>query len=1174
MKPTDFVHLHNHTEYSLLDGMIKISDDKGRPSEFLKNLAAQGGGAMAITDHGNMYGALDFYFSAKAVDILPIIGCEVYVAKGSRKEHNDRKENGHMTLLASDFEGYQNLMSIVSDAYTDGFDAKPRTDSEMLAKYAKGIIALSGCIQSHTAKAAAAGNIKRATELATQYRDMFGAENFYLELMDHQIPEETAAMKGLLEVSHLTGIPVVATNDCHYYKKDDWQVHEVHLCISTGSTLDDPKRFKMSTHELYFKSPEEMKQLFSHTPEAISNTVRIAERCHVEVPYGKSILPHFDIPKEFGPISTEDYLRMLCLEGIKKKMGEQIPRQYMDRLDFELSVINQMGFPSYFLIVRDFINYSRTHGIPVGPGRGSGAGSLVAYSLDITRVDPLKNGLLFERFLNPDRVSMPDLDIDFSDEGRARAIEYVRNKYGAANVAQIITFGTIKAKLAVKDVARVLGFPPSESNRLTKLIPNSLDATIPNSLATVPELQEAIKDPAIKRLFDYAEKLEGLKRHTGVHAAGILVTRERVSKYTPLAKGSRDVLTTQYEGNTLVKLGLLKIDFLGLRTLTVIDTAVELIKKLRGVDLDIQKIPLDDPKSYELLVAGRTTGVFQLESRGMKELVRALKPNQFSDISALVALYRPGPMQSGMHTMFVDRKHGRQKITYDHPLLEPILKETYGTMIYQEQVMEASKSLAGFTPGKADSLRKAMGKKNVEAMQKAREDFMNGCKKKNISEKLAKKIFDQMAEFAGYGFNKSHSVAYALVAYQTAYLKANYPTEFMTAALTSEIGHNAIGSDDKENKIVTYLNESRDMGIEVRGPDIQHSESPFSVEDLDKGMGSIRFGLTAVKNVGTEAARSIVQARVDGGPFKSLADLCSRIDQRQANKKTLESLVKAGALDCFKPDADSPEEARSQLLAELETAMSAAAELKDQRESGQGSLFGMDEQITAAPQTVNGEEIKPLTERDMLNAEKEVLGFYLSGHPLARYQTHLKMTDSVPIEDIACGKMTGTVRTAGLIVQLKKRQTKKKETWAQFTLEDMTDSISVNVFPKNFARLGGNIQPNTIVIISGKINCEEEGSEPEIFADDVTPLSSALSRYARNVTLLFSTALEEKKLRALSGLLDASKGSTPLYLKLTAPDKRTALVETGRCVETSQDFLDSVEKILGPQSWMVETAKS
>jgi len=1179
MKPAEFIHLHNHSEYSLLDGMLKIANDKGGASEFLKSLAQKGVPALALTDHGNMYGAVDFYFSAREAGIRPIIGLEAYVAKGKRTVDNERRLNGHMTLLARDFEGYQNLMAISTSSFTEGFHYSPRIDLELLQQHSKGIIALSGCLQSHVAQQCLNGNIDEACRLAVQLRDMLGEGNYYIELMDHGIPEEQQAMKGLLEVAKRTGIPVVATNDCHYPRREDWEVHDVHLCISTGRTLDDPDRLRMTTRELYFKSAEEMAQLFAHTPEAVSNTLKIAERCAFEIPHGKFILPSFDVPASEGGLTAAQYLEKLCLAGLKRKLECEIPQKYMERLRYELDIIIKMGFPSYFLIVSDFIEWSRANGVPVGPGRGSGAGSIVAWSLDITRVDPITNSLLFERFLNPDRVTMPDLDIDFADEGRARVIEYVRRKYGAQNVAQIITFGTIKAKLAVKDVARAMAFTPVEANSLSKLIPNSPDATIYSAIQTVPELQKAISaDPRVKKLFDFAQRMEGLKRHTGVHAAGIVITREAVSKYSPLAVGSREIVTTQYEGETLVKLGLLKMDFLGLRTLTVIENAVEMVKKLRGIEIDIQKIPLDDAKTYELLTAGKTTCVFQLESRGMRELVRNLKPTQFSDISALVALYRPGPMQSGMHEMFVDRKHGRKKITYDHPLLEPILQETYGTMIYQEQVMEAAKRLAGFTPGEADGLRKAMGKKNVDAMQKMRDKFMKGCHARNISEKLAGKIFDQMAEFAGYGFNKSHSVAYALVAYQTAWLKANYPAELMTAALTSEIGHNAIGSEDKENRLVTYLDDAKDMGLAVLAPDAQHSLKAFSIEKTADGKDAIRIGLSAVKNVGDEAAGAIVEARGKGELFTTLDELCARIHCRAANKKTFESLAKAGALDGLYPGVPK-EEARARMADEIDSALSAASDLHDEAQSGQASLFG-GEHLSACIAPKRGGSlgpVKPLSEHVLLANEKEVLGFYMSGHPLVRYRAQLKMAGPLTIEQIKEGRQPGLVRVAGLIDKVQKKQSKKtKEPWAQFELEDLTDSISVNVFPKKFKELAGNIAPNTIVVVSGKLNIEDgdENSAPEIFADDIIPLFEAMTRYGRFLKLNIPHGIEEEQLKALHKVLAHTRGGIPVYLYVNTHQKQPVLILSESMVMITEKLLEDIEKILGPHSWLVETSKA
>ncbi|MFH1618466.1 MAG: DNA polymerase III subunit alpha [bacterium] len=1175
MKSAGFIHLHNHTEYSILDGMLRVSDGDNHPSEFLRHLAAKNIPAMAITDHGNMYGAAEFYFMASELGIRPIIGCEVYVARDSRTDRNPQKETGHMTILARDYEGYQNLMEIVSRAFLEGYYHAPRIDTELLAQHAKGLIALSGCLKSHIARRCADGRLEEAEKLACGYRDILGKENFYLELMDHGIAEEQAAMKGLLEISKRTGIPVVATNDCHYPKKEDWEAHDAHMCISTGSLLDDARRMRMSTHEFYFKSPEEMIQLFSHSPQALASTMEIAERCHVKLPTDKLYLPHFEVPAAFAGMDQDRYLEHLCLEGLKAKLGGKIPPEYAERLKFELSVIARMGFASYFLIVTDFINHARSQNIPVGPGRGSGAGSLVAFSLDITRIDPIVNGLLFERFLNPDRKSMPDLDIDFSDEGRPRVIEYVRKKYGEANVAQIITFGTIRAKSAVKDVGRVMGVPLPEVEKIAKLIPSAPDSTVYKALRTVPELQEAAKDPATKKLLELAQKLEGLRRHTSVHAAGMVITREAVTKYVPLAnRNTKDVVTTQYAGEILPRLGLLKVDFLGLRTLTVIENVSAMVRKRHKPDFDIYKASLDDKKTFDFLLSARSTGIFQLESAGMRDLIRSLKPTVFSDISALVALFRPGPMQSGMLDLFVERKNGRQKIVCDHPMLEPILRDTYGTIVYQEQVMEIAKKLGNFSPGDADELRKAMGKKNPEVMEKARGRFAEGCRANGIQARLATKIFDQMAQFAGYGFNKSHSVAYALVAYQTAYLKANYPLEFMTALLTSEIGHSAIGSEDKENKLVTYLDEARDMGLDILPPDVQRSFRDFAIEKDRSDKECIRFALSAIKNVGEEVVNSIVAAREEGGDFKSLKDFCCRIDTRQANKKVLESLAKAGAFDSVYPGL-KPEESRAIALSELETEAEAAGMAREERERGQGMLFNETQRGTHASGRKK-KDFVPLSEHVLLKDEREVLGFYLSGHPLGRLQRQLEMIATHPIDKIPAGSGS-MVRLAGMITQVKKMVSKKSnQPWARVEFEDLTGSVAVLAFPKTYNKFSEKLAPNRMTVVVGKVSVRPDTNPPqtEIFAEEVLGLYDALSRWGRNLILSISrtAAHEELQLAGLKTVLAKHPGCTPVYFRLETASHGPAIVETGERVAVSEALITDIEKTLGDRTWLIESA--
>ena len=809
MQP-EFVHLHNHSEYSLLDGLIRLSDRSGGPSSTLEALAKQKTRAFALTDHGNMYGAIELYKNCSQVGIVPIVGCEMYFSKGSRFDRgHSQKDNCHLTVLARNLEGYQNLMLLVSKGYSEGYYYDPRIDKELLAKHSKGLIVLSGCLKSETSQHILSGNLVEAEKLCAWFKNTLEPDCFYLEIMDHGIDKQRQVLKALLEIHSRTNIPLIATNDCHYAHPADHEAHDARVCISTGRKLADTDRLKFETHHFHLKTPEEMHKLFSFSPQSLTNTLKVAEMCHLKIPMDQLMLPQFEVPDGF---TQDSYLESLCIEGLKKYVGD-ISLAYQGRLNYELSVIRKMGFSGYFLIVWDFIRYARTQNIPVGPGRGSGAGSLVAYALKITSIDPLQHRLLFERFLNPDRKSMPDLDIDFADTGRDRVIAYVREKYGADNVAQIITFGSLGARLVIRDVARVMGLPISEADRIAKMIPSGPNVTINETLQTNPDFKEAVKNPQIKKLIELAMKLEGLKRHTGVHAAGTVITKEPVVKYSPLAKGVHsEVTTTQYDGDALSKLGLLKIDFLGLRTLSIIADAVSLIQKRGHKDFDIEKIPTEDSKTFELLRSAKALGIFQLDSQGMRDLLHRLKPTGFDDIVSLIALFRPGPMQSGMLDLFVERKHGRKKMSYAHAFLEPILKETYGCVVFQEQVMEIAKKLANFTPGQADNLRKAMGKKIPVEIEKMRGDFVSGAAKHAIPKTTADKIYDQLVEFGGYGFNKSHSAAYGLVAYQTAYLKANYPLEFMTALLSSEIGHSTVQVEGKENKLVVYIDEAERMG--------------------------------------------------------------------------------------------------------------------------------------------------------------------------------------------------------------------------------------------------------------------------------------------------------------------------------------------------------------------------
>ncbi|MFB0528249.1 MAG: DNA polymerase III subunit alpha, partial [bacterium] len=960
MEHSDFVHLHLHTEYSLLDGACRIRDNRGAPGNLIQRASQYRMPALGITDHGNMFGAIEFYQACVNSGIKPIMGCEIYVAPQSRyvKEGSGISEAAnHLIILAKDRTGYKNLMKLVSIGYLEGFYYRPRVDKEVLKDYCKGLVCLTGCLKSEVSQAILNDDYDKAKKAISFYGEIFGKQNLYLELIDNGISEQKKVCRELIKLGKEMKIPLAATNDCHYVDKADAYVQEILLCIGTGKTLDDPSHLKFSTEEFYFKSPQEMKQIFSEIPQAIKSTIEITEKCSLQLDFETMHLPEYKVPENYN---LDEYLRNLCEGGLKKRYTKVTP-DICRRLDYELSVISQMGFASYFLIVWDFIEYAKHQKIMVGPGRGSGAGSLVAYLLGITELDPLKYGLLFERFLNPGRKSMPDLDIDFADNGRDRVIDYVKEKYGEKNVAQIITFGTMWARAVVRDTGRVLNVPLLEVDGIAKLIP--FGETIQGALQLVPELKRRYDtDGVVRNLLDTAQKIEGIKRHTGVHAAGIVITPGEMVNYVPLAKSSKKMVTTQYEDSALIRLGLLKIDFLGLRTLTVIDEALKLIsKRTKEAPQEPSDIPLDNRKTYKLLAEAKSAGVFQLESAGMRDLLRKLKPTEFSDVIALVALYRPGPIGSGMVDEFVARKHKRAKINYEHPSLEPILKDTYGVILYQEDVMRIATELAGFTPEQADVLRQAMGKKIPTEIERQRESFVKGAAKKEISTGKANRIFDAMVKFGGYGFNKSHASAYALLAYQTAWLKANYPLEYMTVLLSSEM--------EDTDKIVEYISESHQMGITVLPPSVDKSFSEFRIEN-----GAIRFGLLAIKNVGQAAIDSIVRARVSGGAFRSLYDFCVRVDSRLVNRRAIESLIKAG---CF----DSLGQPRAQFFKGLDLILEKASRAQKERLSGQTSFLGLVdstlEEVEELPPSKEWEENK------LLAYEKEVLGFYITGHPLA-----------------------------------------------------------------------------------------------------------------------------------------------------------------------------------------------
>jgi len=1143
MSHSDFIHLHLHTQYSLLDGACRIP-------EILAIAKSHKMDSLAITDHGNMFGAIEFYLEARKAGIKPIIGCEVYVAPKSRLDKSGsgiEDAANHLILLARNETGYQNLIKLVSIGYLEGFYYRPRIDKEVLIQHADGLIGLSACLKGEVAWLIQQKRFNDALKAAENYQNIFGKDNFYLEMQPNSIPEQKIVNEALIKISKELSIPLVATNDVHYPTKDKAEAHEALLCIQTQATLDDPKHMRFQTSEFYFRPPEEMKECFKDCPEAIKNTLEIAQRCNLELDFTQMHLPKYSPPEGKN---KEEFLLELCEKGLKDK-GLAGNSEAQARLEHELKIIKHMGFISYFLIVWDFIAYAKSQGIPVGPGRGSAAGSLVSFLLGITDLNPLKYGLLFERFLNPDRLGLPDIDIDFCYERRQEVIDYVTKKYGRENVAQIITFGTMQARGVIRDVGRVMAIPYADVDRIAKMIPAELDMTLKKAMESEPELNNLYKnDTEITKLINTALSLEGLNRHASVHAAGVIIADKPLNNYMPLFKTGDDQVTTGYSMETLEKIGLLKVDFLGLKTLTVIDETLKLVKITRGIKIDIETLPLDDPNTYKLLASSHTIGVFQVESSGMRDLLKKLMPERFEDLIALLALYRPGPIGSGMLDDFMKRKHGQVPIKYEHPKLEPILKETYGIMVYQEQIMQIASALAGFSLAQADILRKAMGKKIPEVMEKQRNNFTHGCLKNGIKESTATKIFDLIEYFSGYGFNKSHSTAYALISYRTAYLKANYPVEFMTALLTSE--------RDNTDKIVTYVNEAQQMGLKVLPPDINESDVLFKVEDES----SIRFGLLAIKNVGKGASESIVSARTKA-KFKSLEDLCSRIDLRLANRKVLESLIKCGALDSFGI-------LRARMFASLDTILERSQRMQKEKSSGQLSFF--DQAITSngfGKTTEALADCKEWPEPQLLSFEKDMLGFYVSGHPLARYAKQLKRFASCSTANLHEHKDQDSIKIVGLIAKIKQTLTRaKQEKMAILKLEDLDGVIEALVFPRAFSKVSRYILPNTIVLIRGTLNLTED--TPKIIVEDLFPFEEIYKLItAMSINL---SGIKENIFESLKSLLSEHKGNTPIYLRLDtclsgrqAPAKSRVQMVVGEnlYVSPSEKLIQELDEMLG-----------
>ena len=1125
MVHSDFVHLHVHTQYSLLDGACRL--DKLTDKALELKLPA-----LAITDHGNIFGAIKFYNLCMKKGIKPIIGCEVYVASQSRfkKEYRQGEDsNYHLILLAKDEEGYRNLVKLVSLGYLEGFYYKPRIDKELLQKHSKGLLALSACLKGEIPSMILADKTHQAYKAADEYLSIFGKGNFYLEVMDNGMPEQKKVNEQLIKISEDLGIPLVATNDVHYLDKDSAFAHEALLCIQTQTTLPDPKRFKFSSDTFYLRDPRQMKEAFRDIPQAIKNTLEITQKCNLIFDFSQVHLPHFPIPQGH---SEDSFLRELCYESIKKRYPK-VTKEIKDRLEYELKVIEDTGFSSYFLIVWDLIKFAKENKIPVGPGRGSAAGSIVSYILEITDISPLAYNLLFERFLNPARISMPDIDIDFCYEKRGEVLEYVGKKYGKDSVAQIITFGTMLARAVIRDVGRVMGFSYAEVDRIAKMIPQfpGSSTTLKEALSASPDLAGVYKtDERIKRLIDVAMQLEGLSRHASTHAAGVVISDKPLIERIPVAVGNEGEVVTGFDMNDLEKMGLLKMDFLGLKTLTVIEEVLKIVKRTKGIDLDISSISLEDKNTFSLLGKADTIGIFQLESRGMRDILKKLRPTKFEDIIAVLALYRPGPLGSGMVDDFIERKQGKKSISYIHPKLESILKETYGIILYQEQTMQIASVLAGFDLSQADLLRKAIGKKVPEIMEEQKNLFIDGCKKRGINERASSQIFSLIDYFSGYGFNKSHSAAYALISYRTAYLKANYPVEFMAALLTSE--------RNNTDKVVEYVNECGHMGINVLAPDINTSFTNFTVTDD----GNIRFGLMAIKNVGKAALESIIRER-KVGKFESFFDFCERVDSRTVNKKVIESLIKSGAMDTFGLK-------RAQMMVALDKVLSRSSKKKD---TSQLMLFS-----TTQEHTVPDVEEWPLSQ--ILAFEKALLGIYLTSHPLHSYSGLLKHLNRKTIASLYEGMRAEEVTICGIVEKSRIITTRRSgEQMAILKIEDETASIEVFVFPKIFRDVPHLARERVPVIIKGRLESKEK--VPKILASKVGSLDHVLDE-VKEVNI--SIEKEKTSLQKLKTILAKNKGRIPVSFTLNDTKLQ------GMKIKTAGDFhLLATEKVLDDISSVV-----
>jgi DNA polymerase III subunit alpha len=1110
--------------------------------------------AVAITDHGNLFGAVKFYHAARKHGLNPIIGCEAYVAATNRFDRSpDADRPNHLVLLCQNAQGYRNLVKLASAAYTEGYYYKPRIDKDLLARHSEGLIGLSACLRGEVASALSAGRYDAACQSARDLQDIFGAGNFFIEIQDQGVPEEQRINPDIVRLSKETSIPLVATNDCHYLSQADARAQEVLVCIQTGKTLSDPNRMKFPTDQFFFKSGEEMLAVFGEVPEAVGRTLEIAERCNLRLDKEEHVFPHFEVPvgesldSFFEKVAREGFVnRQTRLERLRAEGRLRYPlKAYEERLRFEIGLIKKMQYAGYFLIVWDFIRFAREKCIPVGPGRGSAAGSLVSYALHITDVDPLQHDLLFERFLNPERISFPDIDIDFCMRRRGEVINYVTERYGRENVSQIITFGTMGAKAVIRDTGRVLDMPFAEVDRIAKLVPNTLNITLEAAIKQSPELKQLKEhDPRVADLLQVASSLEGLARHASTHAAGVVISPQPLREMVPLYKSSKDEITTQYAMDDLEKIGLLKMDFLGLTTLTVLRDCLDLIESARREKLDLDTLPLDDPAAYELLAKGLTAGIFQFESRGMTDILRRVKPSRLADLTALNALYRPGPIQGGMIDDFIARRTGRKRATYDLPQLKEILEETDGVIVYQEQVMQIAARVAGFSLGEADVLRRAMGKKKPAEMAAMREKFLNGARQNKISPAKAEKLFELIAQFAGYGFNKSHSAAYALVAYHTAFLKAHYPVEFMAALLSSEIGN--------ADKMTFYLNECRDMGIGILPPDVNSSDRAFTPDG-----SQIRFGLTAIKNVGESAILSVVEARDRLGRFDNLFQFCEHVDLRLLNKRVVESLIKAGALDSLGED-------RAQMIAAVDKAMELGARRQREAESGQHGLFIGESAPSGAP-ALRLPDIPGMAEAERLAGEKEVLGFYVTGHPLEKYRDRLSALtrhNSSTLDEL---EHESSVVLGGILTSLRVRPSRKGDLWASAVLEDLRGTVEVLAFPKAYQQLKQVLKPDAALLIKGRVR-HEENARPKVVVTEAKPLEDAVNGPKSSVRIRFNLA--EAPLTTfdqVEALILSHPGDRPVIFELDRPGDYRVVLQPQRKlkVNPSGEFVSRLELLCG-----------